>query len=150
MKRITLFDIQSYFRRYGWSYEGDGQTYSCTSHSEKVYSIRASVSKTFISFEASLISIPDYCSRYVLQKKLSELLLKANYENSLIKISVSQSGEIVLMIDVLNMGFNYAQFEMIIGIMGYYYDFVFDELHSVLDQVTFHQEQVKTIFYRQR
>ena len=150
MKRVTLFDIQSYFQRYGWSYERDGQTYSYTTSSDKIYYVRASVSSTFVSFESSLTSIAGYNSSYTIQREVSDLLMKLNFESSLVKISANKSGDIFLIVDSLNIGFSYSQFEIIIGIIGHYSDLVADKVSCLLDEIKAKRNHIHSFFYSQR
>ena len=147
MDQVTLFDIQSYFKRYGWSYQRDGHTYSYVSEAGRTYSIRASVNPTFVSFESLILTVPDYCSSRSTRIDIIQRLTDLNAENSLIKLIVDRQGSVLMLVDHLALGFKYQHFELVIGIMGYYTDVIHTVINEVVDSIRSKKNLCHSVYY---
>ena len=118
--------------RYGWSYErtGDSEWRTGFQGEKRTHSMVISLTGTCVSFEVRpLIDVLVDCGRW---PRLPRELLELNGRLKLVKVAVTEEGEVALACQVLAATLSYDAFSRLLGIIGYYAEEVGPEILSRL------------------
>lgn len=130
---LTPATIESYLTEYGWTFEPGHEESTWTTGFQgesRLYPMAIKLSHTCVSFEIRpLIDLTLDRSRW---PDLAHDLLELNNRLQLVKVGVSDGGEIVLSCQVLSTGFDFEVLARILGIIGYYADEVTPEIYGRL------------------
>ena len=132
MEPISPELLETYLAEYGWDFEPEGEGGWTTGFQgeARVYPLRIKLSNTCISFEVRpLIDLTLDRTRW---PELAIDLLELNHRLQLVKLGVTDGGEIVMSCQVLSSGFDYETLARILGIVGYYADEVAPEIYGRL------------------
>ena len=125
--------IESYLTEYGWSFEPGSEERTWTTGFQgetRLYPMAIKLSHTCVSFEIRpLIDLRLDRARW---PDLAHDLLELNNRLQLVKVGVSEDGEIVMACQVLAAGFDFEILTRVLGIIGYYADEVTPEIYGRL------------------
>ncbi len=130
---LSSATIESYLTEYGWTYEAGTEESTWTTGFQgetRLYPMSIKLSHTCVSFEIRpLIDLVLDRARW---PELAHDLLELNNRLQLVKLGVTDGGEIVLACQVLAAGFDFEILARILGIIGYYADEVAPEIYGRL------------------
>lgn len=129
--------LESYLCDYGWTYrKTDGnQLVTGFQGKDRAYPLRILSSETWVTFHIHpflKLSIDWEC-----WPELAKFLLELNHSSQMVKLVLNEKGHIGLTLEMLVSGMSYDCFSDGLGIIGYYADYLFDEVLSFLDQIGF-------------
>jgi hypothetical protein len=137
MERCTGAVLETYLADYGWTYRasGDQQWKTGFQGEEGVFPLVIRLTETWISFQ-----IQPFLKLSIDWDNWPEIacrLLELNSKSPLAKLSISGEGHIELTLEALNHGFDYEEFCLMIGLLGFYADQFYDDILSHLDVLGF-------------
>ena len=138
MPHLTSDRLETLLTEYGWSFESTGDNAWLTGFQgeQRLFPLAIKLTQTCVSFEVRpLIDLVlDGASCPVLSREMLEL----NDRLQLVKLAVSERGEVSLVCQVLASGFTGEMLSRILGILGYYADEVAPEIYHRLAAVGFY------------
>jgi hypothetical protein len=119
---LTADTLESYFERYGWTYEQVSETSFRTVFRGDVSSfvIRIHIASDWIYFSiAPFVLAPQEATS---QRKLYRRLLKLNHEMNMAKFTVDDDGDVILTVELPTESLDYGEFSDALGALAYYAD----------------------------
>ncbi len=129
--------LESYLRDYGWSFRKMDDNHWVTGFQgkDRSYPLRLLVSDTWITFQIHpflKLNVDWEC-----WPELAKFLLELNHSSQMVKLVLNEKGHIGLTLEALASGLNYEAFSDCLGILGYYADYLFDEVLTFMDHIGF-------------
>jgi hypothetical protein len=119
---FTVETLESYFERYGWTYqrinEKDFRTVFRGDVSAYVIHIRLAGDWIYFSIAPFVVAPQDPES----QRRLYRHLLKLNYEMNMAKFTVDGDGDVILTVELPSENLDYSEFSDALGALAYYAD----------------------------
>lgn len=137
MVRHVSQQLESYLYEYGWTFKqaAEGQWVTGFQGKERAYPLTLVASETWVTFQVHpflKLSIDWEC-----WPELARFLLELNHSCQMVKVVINDRGHIGLTLEVLSTKFDFEHFSDSLGILGYYADFLFDEILGFMDQIGF-------------
>lgn len=120
--------IHQYLRDYGWSFQPVSNTCVITGWQGKCgrFPLEINLSETWIQFKVSPLIHFEFRSKPYAE--LARFLLQLNISTRLVKISMEQTGDVEISMEVFHHNFDYQHFCRALGILAYYADAILDEV----------------------
>jgi hypothetical protein len=134
MTLCTEKQIEVYFERYGWAFQATSHRswLSGWSSQNRFYQLHVTLSDTFVSFDVE--PLVDFTLNWVEYPDLLAELHSLNRDCKIAKLFISHSDKIVLNFTCLRSGFDCRQWEIVLGLLGYYADNLHDEISHILQR----------------
>ena len=132
MSQLTGDQLEAMLVDYGWTFEALGPNVWRTGFrgEQRLFPLHIRLSQTCISFEVEpLVDLKLDASRWTM---VSRDLLELNAKLQLVKVAISDGGEVTLACQVLVAGFSADTLHRVLGIIGYYADEVAPEIYQRL------------------
>lgn len=129
---LTSDTLESLLTEYGWTFEAKGGNTWMTGFQgeQRLYPLQIRLTQTCVSFEVKpLVDLTMELGRW---PDLSRELLELNARMQIVKVGVTEDGELTLACQVLSTGFDFEMLTRILGIIGYYADEVTPEIYHRL------------------
>ncbi len=129
---LTSDALESLLTEYGWTFEAHGDNAWTTGFQgeQRLYPLQIRLTQTCVSFEVKpLVDLTLELGRC---PDLSRDLLELNGRMQMVKVGLTEEGELSLACQVLSTGFNYEMLTRILGILGYYANEVTPEIYHRL------------------
>lgn len=129
---LTSDTLESLLTEYGWTFEAKGGNIWTTGFQgeQRLYPLQIRLTQTCVSFEVRpLVDLTVELGRW---PDLSRDLLELNSRMQIVKVGVTEDGELTLACQVLSTGFDFEMLTRILGIIGYYADEVTPEIYHRL------------------
>jgi len=138
MPQLTSDRLEDLLTEYGWTFESTGENAWRTGFQgeQRLFPLCIRLTQTCISFEVR--PLIDLVLDGVSSPLLSREMLELNDSLQLVKLAVSDLGEVSLVCQVLANGFNSDMLGRILGILGYYADEVAPEIYQRLADIGFY------------
>jgi len=129
MSQLTADRLETMLTEYGWTFEstGDNSWRTGFQGEQRLYPLMIQLTSTCVSFEVR--PLIDLTLDSVRCPVLSRDLLELNARMQVVKVAVSEGGEVSLSCQVLASGFDSEMLSRILGIIGYYADEVAPEIY---------------------
>jgi hypothetical protein len=134
MPHVTSEQLEAYLSEYGWSYaqETCGSLRTGWQGEDRLFPLIIKLSSTCVSFEVRpLVDLDLDWSQW---PELSRDLLELNSQTKLVKLAVSDAGDVSLSCQVLAAGFDFEMLSRILGIIGYYADEITRDILARLER----------------
>ena len=137
MDRCTDSHLESYLAAYGWVYDSFAeQQWKTGFHGESShFPLVIILSDTWLSFHID--PLIDLHIDWESWPEIALFLLELNTRHPMVKVGVSSHGQIELSLDVLNRAMDYDNFCLVLSLLGFYADLLYDEILSSLDLLGF-------------
>lgn len=135
MNQCTSDVLEKYLKTYGWSFRTNGQGVWMTgwASEKRSYPLRIILDESFITLNVQpLLKLDVDLEAY---PELAVTLLEVNQHCHLVKIAIDEVGDIVLSLSLVSEFFSYELFSTSIGLLGYYSDYLYDEITSFFDRL---------------
>jgi hypothetical protein len=119
---LTAETLESYFERYGWTYQQVSEASFRTVFRGDVSSfvIHIHMASDWIYFSvAPFVVAPQEATS---QRKMYRHLLKLNHEMNMAKFTVDDDGDVILTVELPTESFDYSEFSDALGALAYYAD----------------------------
>ncbi len=135
MPQLTSDRLEHMLTEYGWTFESTGENAWLTGFQgeQRLFPLSIRLTQTCVSFEVR--PLVDLVLDSVSCPVLSREMLELNGRLQLVKLAVSERGEVSLTCQVLANGFNGDMLGRILGIIGYYADEVAPEIYHLIAAV---------------
>ncbi len=132
MGQLTADKLETMLTEYGWTFETVGSNAWQTGFQgeQRLFPLRIRLTPTCVSFEVR--PLIDLSLDAVSCPALSRGLLELNDRMQLVKVAVTEGGEVSLACQVLAAGFDFDMLARILGIIGYYADEIAPEIYQRL------------------
>ena len=133
MAEVTPDQLEAYLTEYGWTFEAHGLNLWTTGFQgeRRTFPMNIRWTPTCLSFEVR--PYLDLGVDWPRSPELARDLLELNARMQLVKVGLSETGEVLLSCQVLVAGFDYECFGRILGIIGYYADELAPEIYSKVE-----------------
>lgn len=130
MTPVSPAQLESFLSEYGWAYEPLGHSAWSTGFqgNSHLFPLAIKLTTTCVSFEVR--PFLGLAIDWIHWPELSRDLLELNNKVQLVKVALSEHGEVCLSCQVLSAGFDYDQLQRILGIIGYYADELAPEIQA--------------------
>ena len=120
---VTAETIESYFEKYGWTYERLDETHFLTGFSSEVidsFAIYISLTPSWVYFAiAPFVQAPTDAE---CEHKLYRHLLRLCQQINMAKFSVDADGDVILTVELPRENLDYSEFSDALGALSYYAD----------------------------
>jgi hypothetical protein len=137
MNRVTSDIIETYLKRYGWSYHADGQSCWMTGwQSEaRAYPLIISLNDTFVSL--TVAPLMKLGLEWDAWPEIMRYILDLNHDCRMVKLGIDEFGDLTLSLYAFSGRLTYEEFADALGVVGHYAERVFDEMYRHLDAIGF-------------
>ena len=135
MSRMTPELLESYLADYGWAFRtiSPGHWVTGWQGQDRSYPLVVTLSDTWLSFlvkpflrlEVDWENCPE----------LSQFLLELNNTCHMVKLVIDDRGDVCLGLEVFANHIVFGNFADSLGVLGYYCDFLYDQIHGQIDQI---------------
>jgi hypothetical protein len=134
VSNVTAEVLEAYLTEYGWTYHSAGENVWVTGFQgdTRLYPLLIRLSSTCVSFEIRPLLELDIDPRRAPQ--LVRELLELNQKLQLVKLALTEGGELMLACQLLAIGFDFETLTRALGILAYYADEIAPDLHARLEQ----------------
>ena len=128
MSTLTAEVLEAYLTDYGWTFHPIGENAWTTGFQgdHRVYPLTIRLSGTCVSFEIRPLLDLDLDPRRT--PSLIRDLLELNHKLQLVKLALTDCGELAMACQILTLEFNYAMLTTVLGILAYYADEIVPEI----------------------
>lgn len=128
MTELTSATLENWLAAYGWRFESLGEETWRTGFSgeHRYFPLDIKLTPTCVSFEVK--PLVDGHVEPRVSPELAKCLLEFNSRMQVVKLGLTEDGEVTLSCQVLAAGFDYDTLTRILGILGYYADTVAPEI----------------------
>ena len=129
--------LESYLKDYGWNFrsEGTGEWVTGWQGGERSYPLRISVLESWIIFQIQ--PFLKITTDWECWPEITHYLLRLNSNCHMVKIHIDENEQISLVLEVFSKNFEYSDFSDALGILGYYADYLYDEILDFMDKIGF-------------
>ena len=134
MSTLTAEELEAYLTDYGWYFHTVGKNAWSTGFQgdQRVYPMTIRLSATCVSFEIRPLLDLDLDLRRT--PTLVREFLELNHKLQMVKLTLTESGELSMACQLLTLGFDFEILACILGILAYYADEIAVEIHARIQQ----------------
>lgn len=137
MSRCSSPKLETYLRDYGWSFRNESENSWVTGWQgqDRSYPLTIDLNDTWV-----ILSVTPFLKLNIdwdSWPEISRYLLELNHQCHMVKIVINDCGDIALILEILASNLAYNDFSDALGILGYYADFLYDEILSQFDRIGF-------------
>ena len=129
---VTTETIESYFERYGWSYEQVDENRFLTgvqSDVTDVFSIYITLTPNWVYF--AIVPFVEAPTDPKCEFNLYKHLLRLCQEINLAKFSVNSDGNVIMTVELPRENLNYSEFSDALGALSYYAEQTYGEVYAL-------------------
>ncbi len=137
MNRCSSEMLECYLRDYGWSFRSNGPQSWLTGWQgqDRSYPLTVHLNDTWL-----VLNVNPFLKLNIDWEswpEISRYLLELNADCHMVKIVINQNGDIGLVLELLASNLAYSDFSDALGVLGYYADYLYDEILSQFDRIGF-------------
>jgi len=134
----TAEQLSQYMENYGWVFQ---QTTSSSwqtgwQSDKRAYPLNVELNDTWIRFEVKPLVRFDV--DWDAHPEIMRFILNLNNECHLVRASLSEEGELSVILEVFNRKFGYDEFSEAIGVLGYYAELLYEQVIDCIMELGIH------------
>jgi hypothetical protein len=133
MTVLSAESIENYLTDYGWDYSVQKNNTWVSGWEGTVgsYPLEIELKDTIVSFVVKPLT--DDITTFDESPELLEDILRFNHNLKLVRLSLSESGDLCLCYDVFQENLDFDGFSSALGVLGYYCDILTKEIAELID-----------------
>lgn len=134
MKQTTLDNVKNFFSQYGWKYKAldSYQLISGWKNGPLDYALYVKTYSSFIKFHVPILQL--LSTDNLLQSQLLKKIIQINNDIHLVRVHLEHQ-TISIQAEALVKDFGYQQFNIFVGMIGYYAETLHLELNEYLELI---------------